>query len=159
MLKKLLPVALLLVSTSSAFAQADPFDNIEKDLLTKMPKHTAYSTMAGMLQGSGQYDKAIGYYGKLLTIYAEDPGKQSAKYVWTLAKIAECYQSKNDSDKAKEHCMQCLQVMNNNKFAAIDDLYLIDARKICEDYQSATAKPATTPGASAAPAAGAKITK
>jgi tetratricopeptide (TPR) repeat protein len=153
MFRKLLPLALVLVATLPTFAQNDPFDNLEKDLLQKMPKHTVYSTIAGMLQGSGQYDKAIGYYNKLLGIYAEDPGKQSAKYAWALAKVAECYESKNDPDKAKEHCKQCMDIVNGNKFETIDELYLSDARKICADYATGSAAkpgasvPATTPGA------------
>jgi tetratricopeptide (TPR) repeat protein len=142
MLNRLLAAALMLAAALPAFADNDPFDNLEKDLLQKMPKHTAYSTMAGMLQGSGQYDKAIGYYQKLLAVYGEDPGKQSAKYVWALAKIAECYEAKNEPDKVKEHCTQCLQIMNSNKFATIDELYLSDARKICG--ASTSTAPATT---------------
>jgi tetratricopeptide (TPR) repeat protein len=146
MRKILLPVLLLLATAIPAFA--DNFEDLEKDLLQKMPKHTAYSTMAGMLQGSGDYDKAIHYYNKLLAVYAEDPGKQSAKYAWALAKTAECYESKNDPDKAKEFCTQSLQIMNNNKFAPIDDLYLSDARKICAENlpaSDAQAKPLAVP--------------
>jgi tetratricopeptide (TPR) repeat protein len=148
MRKILLPVLLLLATAIPAFADKDPFDDLEASLLQKMPKHTAYSTMAGMLQGSGDYDKAILYYTKLLAAYAEDPGKQSAKYAWALAKTAECYESKNEPERAKEYCTESQQIMNSNKFAPIDDLYLSDARKICAENlpaSDAKAKPSVVP--------------
>jgi len=102
-------------SCERSFAQTQE----EMDLVTHrfgrpQTKSSTCSFLAGQFEATGQFEKAIEYYSKMLKVYADDPalGPTSPKYAWALTKIALCEKKAGHSSKAAALCKKARDIVS-----------------------------------------------
>lgn len=127
---------LSLLSPAMALAEsATDLSAVEKVTGRVQTKASGLSFSSAMLEGKGDYKKALENYKQLLEIFKNDPGlgPDSARYAWALSKTAICQNKLQNKPEAQKLCKEALALIDGltPDNSPIDGNYLILTRQNC----------------------------
>lgn len=100
---------------------------------TRQTKSSSLLMLAGLAEAKGDYKKAKDYYGKILTIYKNDPGigPASAKYAYMMAKEAQCDFRVGKKDLAIKRCKEALAIAEARRSDPKEYNFFLGTRQAC----------------------------